>query len=80
MSVENKMSVPFVTFIPLEKELDADLRGAFERVYENSWYIEGKEDEKFEEAFARYCKTEYCVGVGNGLDALMLALKALGVK
>ena len=73
------MNIPFVTFRPLEKELDADLRAAFTRVYENSWYIGGKEDEAFEEAFAAYCHTKYCIGVGNGLDALMLALRALGV-
>lgn len=73
------MNIPFVTFKPLEKELDAELRAAFERVYTNSWYIEGKEDEAFEKAFAQYCHTEYCVGCGNGLDALMLSLKALGV-
>ena len=69
------MNVPFVSFKPMEKELDSDLRGAFERVYNASWYIEGKEDEKFEEAFASYCSTKYCIGVGNGLDALMLVLK-----
>lgn len=73
------MKVPFVSFKPMEKELDADLRAAFERVYSASWYIEGKEDEAFEKAFAEFCHTEYCVGVGNGLDALMLALKALGI-
>ena len=43
------MRVPFVTFKPLEKELDTELRSAFERVYENSWYIEGEEGKKFEE-------------------------------
>ena len=64
----------------MEHELDADLRAAFERVYTRSWYIEGVEDEQFEKAFAEYCDTKYCIGVGNGLDALMLALKALGVK
>lgn len=74
------MDIPFVSFKPLEKELDADLRGAFARVYENSWYIEGKEDEAFEKAFAEYCGTSYCIGCGNGLDALMLSLKALGVS
>lgn len=75
----NRMKVPFVSFLPMEKELDAQLRAAFERVYKRSWYIEGVEDEAFEKAFAEYCDTKYCVGVGNGLDALMLALKALNV-
>lgn len=73
------MKIPFVTFLPLEKELDKELRGAFERVYTRSWYIEGVEDKEFEKAFANYCGTKYCVGCGNGLDALVLALKALGV-
>lgn len=74
------MKVPFVTFKPLEKELDKDLRNAFERVYDRSWYIEGVEDEAFEKAFAEYCDSKYCVGVGNGLDSLFLALKAMGIK
>ena len=71
--------VPFVSFRPLEKELDADLRGAFDRVLANSWYIEGREDEAFEKAFAAYCGADYCVGCGNGLDSLVLILKALGI-
>lgn len=74
------MEIPFVTFLPMEKELDKELRAAFERVYTRSWYIGGVEDEAFEKAFAEYCGAKYCVGCGNGLDALMLALKALGVK
>lgn len=73
------MKVPFVSFIPMEKELTNDIRESFERVFTRSWYIEGVEDEAFEKAFAEYCGTKYCVGVGNGLDALMLALKALGI-
>lgn len=74
------MKVPFVSFKPLEKELDKELRAAFERVYESSWYIEGEEDKKFEKAFSEYCNTKYCVGVGNGLDALFLSLKACDIK
>ena len=73
------MKIPFVTFLPMEKELNDDLRGAFDRVFTRSWYIEGVEDEAFEKAFADYCGAKYCVGVGNGLDVLMLALKALNI-
>ncbi len=73
------MRVPFVTFKPLEKELDTELRSAFERVYENSWYIEGEEGKKFEEEFAAYCGVKHCIGCGNGLDALFLILKACGI-
>lgn len=73
------MNIPFVSFLPMEKELNDDIRSAFDRVFSRSWYIGGVEDTEFEKAFAAYCGTEYCVGCGNGLDALMLALKALGV-
>lgn len=51
-----------------------------ERVYTRSWYIEGTEDEAFEKEFAEFCAVKHCVGTGNGLDALMLALKALDIK
>lgn len=70
------MNVPFVSFKPLEKELDGQLRAAFDRVLTNSWYIDGNEDKAFEKAFAEYCNSAYCIGCGNGLDALMLVLKA----
>ncbi len=73
------IKVPFVSFLPLEKELNEGLREAFERVLHRSWYIGGEEDRAFENAFAHYCGTQFCIGVGNGLDALMLALKALGI-
>lgn len=73
------MKIPFVTFLPMETELNEELRSAFDRVLTRSWYIEGVEDEAFEKSFAEYCGAKYCVGVGNGLDALMLILKALGI-
>lgn len=74
------MKISFVSFLPMEKELNNDIKDAFDRVFTRSWYIEGVEDRAFEKAFAEYCGVEYCVGVGNGLDALMLALKALEVR
>lgn len=74
------MQVPFVSFLPMEKELNKELRDAFNCVLERSWYICGKEDENFEREFANYCGFSHCVGVGNGLDALYLSLKALNIK
>ncbi len=73
------MNIPFVSFLPMEQELDADLRSAFGRVLRRSWYIGGEEDASFEAAFAAYTGAKHCVGCGNGLDALMLSLKALGI-
>ena len=75
----NALDVPFVSFKPMERELNQELKDAFDRVLQHSRYIEGEEDRHFEKAFAEYCGTEYCVGVGNGLDALMLSLKALEI-
>lgn len=72
-------TVPFVSFEVIQRELDKELRGAFCRVYERSWYIGGEEDSAFERSFAEYCGASYCVGCGNGLDSLMLPLKAMGI-
>lgn len=73
------MKIPFVSFLPMERELEKELRAAFDRVFTRSWYIGGVEDEAFEKAYADYCGVDYCIGVGNGLDALMMSLKALGI-
>lgn len=73
------MKIPFVSFLPMERELNQDLRAAFEIVFTRSWYIDGAEDEAFEKAFSEYCGAKYCIGVGNGLDSLMLVLKAMGI-
>lgn len=73
------MRVPFVSFRPMEKELDEDLRKAFNRVFSSSWYIAGKEVDSFEKEFADFCGCKYSVGCGNGLDALVLSLKSLGI-
>lgn len=73
------MNIPFVSFKPMEKELEEALHMAFERVYTRSQYIGGEEDAAFESAFAAYCGVQHCIGCGNGLDALLLAMKALGI-
>ena len=58
------------------------LSEAVNRVIQSGWYISGNEVRNFEQEFAEYCGCEYCIGTGNGLDALtiiMLAYKELGI-
>lgn len=73
------MIVPFASFKPMEEELGEDFRKAFEDVLESSWYIGGTKDKAFEREFANYCDRQFCIGTGNGLDALVLALKAVNI-
>lgn len=73
------MNVPFVSLLPMEQELATQLDVAIARVRSRSYYILGPEGERFEEAFAAYCNVRYCVGCGNGLDALHLILQAYGI-
>lgn len=54
----------------------AELTQAFERVLNSGWFILGKEVENFEKNFAQYCGAKYCIGVANGLDALILIIRA----
>ena len=54
----------------------AELSAAVGRVVNRGWYIRGAETSRFEEEYARYTGTRFCVGCGNGLDALTLILKA----
>jgi dTDP-4-amino-4,6-dideoxygalactose transaminase len=61
------------------QELKAELDEAYFRVMESGWYIGGEELESFEAEFARFCGVKHCVGVGNGLEALHLALRAWGI-
>ncbi len=73
------MNIPFVSFEVMHNEIKEQMLDAFKRVYENNWFIQGTEVSKFEEEFAKYCGAKYCVGCGNGLDALFLVLKAYGI-
>jgi dTDP-4-amino-4,6-dideoxygalactose transaminase len=52
---------------------------AMARVYNSEWFVLGKEVEQFEEQYAAFSQVPHCVGVGNGLDALALSLRALGI-
>lgn len=61
-----------------EKYLDEFERKAIDILW-SGWYVLGKECDSFEQEFAAYVGSKYCVGVGSGLDALWLAVRALGI-
>jgi dTDP-4-amino-4,6-dideoxygalactose transaminase len=71
--------VPFLDLRAMQRELGEDLERAVARVLESGWYLLGPELEEFEGAFASYCGTRHCVGVGSGVSAIELALRAGGV-
>ena len=58
-------------YATIKEEMDA----AVHRVLESGWFVLGDEVRAFEREFAAYCGTDYAIGVGNGTDALMLALR-----
>lgn len=68
--------IPFLDLKSINAQYRAELIEACTRVVESGWYIGGKELESFEKNFAEYCGTQYCIGVANGLDALILTLRA----
>ena len=70
------MNIQFLDLKASYLELKNELDDAYKRVMQSGWYILGKECEAFEREFADYCGTKYCIGVGNGLEALHLILQA----
>jgi dTDP-4-amino-4,6-dideoxygalactose transaminase len=56
-----------------------EIKAAIQRVVDSGWYILGRETELFEQEFAAYCGVKHCIGVGNGLDALSLILRAYDI-
>lgn len=74
------MKVPFVSFAPMHSEIRTELDDAYSRVIDKNYFIHGEECTLFEEEFAEFCGAKYCVGVANGLDALFLILKAMGIS
>ncbi|HMR69930.1 MAG TPA: DegT/DnrJ/EryC1/StrS family aminotransferase, partial [Rubrivivax sp.] len=71
--------LPFLDLGAIQQSYAPALREAFERVLRSGWYILGQEVEQFEREYAAFCGARECVGVANGLDALTLALRALGI-
>jgi dTDP-4-amino-4,6-dideoxygalactose transaminase len=73
------MTIPFLDLKAINAAARSELLAAFERVLDSGWYILGQEVQAFEREFAAYCGAAHAVGVGNGLDALTLVLRAWGI-
>jgi len=71
--------IPFLDLRAGYMELKEELDTSYQRVMDSGWYILSEEVENFETEYAGYCEAAHCVGVGNGLDALHLALRAMDV-
>jgi len=75
----NRLKVPFLDLKGMNLRTKGGFTEALNRVLDSGWLIMGEETEAFESEFSTYCESKYCVGVGNGLDALHLILRGYGI-
>lgn len=68
--------IPFLNLKKINAQYRRELISACSKVIDKGWYILGEEVQKFEEEFANYCGVKYCIGVANGLEALILIIRA----
>ena len=71
--------IPFLDLKAINLRQREDFHTALDSVLDSGWLILGKQTELFETEFAEYCGTKHCIGVGNGLEALHLVLRAWGI-
>lgn len=68
--------IPFLDLKKINSKYREQINFAVSRVVDSGWYILGKEVEELEGQFSKYCGTKHCIGVANGLDALILILRS----
>jgi dTDP-4-amino-4,6-dideoxygalactose transaminase len=73
------MQIPFNSFSYTNKLLKAEIMQAFEQFFDSEYYILGKSVQAFEQRYAELSRVNHCIGLSNGLDALHIALRVLGV-
>lgn len=73
------MKVPFLNFEGLHGPIREELLDAFKEVLDSNWFIMGNQLELFEKEYANWNNVRHCIGVSNGLDALILSLRALEI-
>ncbi|MBX2841911.1 MAG: DegT/DnrJ/EryC1/StrS family aminotransferase [Flammeovirgaceae bacterium] len=73
------MNIPFFSFDKMQLNCKDEIKEEVGKVIDSNWYVLGKRLFEFEKVFAKYSQTTYALGVGNGMDALLLSLLALGI-
>ena len=68
--------IPFLSLKDITAKYAEEINSAVQRVVNSGWYLQGEENKRFEEDYARYIGTEHCIGCANGLDALIWILRA----
>ena len=68
--------IKFLDLKAINDSFEPEISEAVQRVLDSGWYLLGNETKNFEKEYSSYIGTKYCIGVGNGLDALRLILKA----
>jgi dTDP-4-amino-4,6-dideoxygalactose transaminase len=79
-TIEKSDKIPFLDLVMPHQGLKEELCASFEKALEKGAFVGGAAVEEFEKDFAKFCDTEYCVGVGSGTDALRFAIMAAGLK
>jgi len=75
----NKIVIPFFAFRGMHDPIREDVLSVLATCYDKGKFILGENVTAFEQEYAAFCEVQYCIGVSNGLDALTLSLKALGI-
>lgn len=73
------MNIPFLSFKKMNADVKAETLASFEHFFDKAWYVLGDQVKQFEHEYANFNQTSHCVGVANGLDALIIALKTLNI-
>lgn len=68
--------IPYENLNLTNKMFEEEYKSAFYRFIDKGWYVLGEEVKNFENEFASYVGTKYCIGLASGLDALIIALNA----
>lgn len=74
------MKIPFLSFESTNQQIKQEILSSFEKFFDSAWYVLGENVKQFEKEYANFNGVTHCVGVSNGLDALHIALRALGIK